>query len=89
VWLCTHGFTKADLLAFSVLERLIEDLDEEYSNPEGNGTVYTDKMKVAAKEFVDVILDEYTSWACELVKRETIDVQEWIKRRDCFTIDVW
>ena len=61
------------------LERLLENLDEEYSDPDGSYTDPTDKMIEASKEFVATVLDEYKVWACELVSRETINVQKWIK----------
>ncbi len=48
------------------LEDILERLDEEYADPEGN--IYsqpTEKMEKAAKVFAEVIEKEYTSWQCE------------------------
>ena len=36
-------------------------------------------MKAAALAFATVLLREYESWACEIVKRETVNVHDWIK----------
>lgn len=68
-----------ELLAHHALEHLLEDLDEEYGDPEGGYVSGTDKMKEAAKVFTTTVLDEYVSWACEIVKRETVDVTAWVK----------
>ena len=66
-----------ELLAHHALERLVEDLDEEYGD--GNYSEATTAMKEAAKVFLTAVLDEYAVWACILVKRETVDVPAWVK----------
>jgi hypothetical protein len=43
------------------LERILEWLDEEYADPEGNPTEGTPEMIAATK----VILDKYIVWLCE------------------------
>ncbi len=78
------GFARMELpsaehLATHALERILEELDEEHCDPDGNYTEETEYMKKAAIRFATSVLDEYTSWACEIVKRETIDVKKWIK----------
>lgn len=70
---------KIESEATHVLGHILEGLDEEHGNPEGSYTEVTNRMKKAAIEFVTVILDEYTSWACEIVKTEQINVKAWIK----------
>ena len=55
----------ADKLAASVLEDLLERLDEEYSDPDGDYTKPTERMKVVARVFVDAVLNDYQAWACE------------------------
>jgi len=65
--------------AEGILERLLEGLYEDYGNPDGDSTDITDTMKEASETFVAAVLEEYTVWACEIIKRETINVQEWIK----------
>ncbi|MEE9365868.1 MAG: hypothetical protein V3W44_04185 [Dehalococcoidales bacterium] len=61
-----------------VLEHLLEDLDDNYGDPEGSIET-TDNMKKAATVFVQAVLDEYTVWQCEVVDRKEIDVAEWVK----------
>ena len=39
----------------------------------------TDKMRDAAKTFIDTVLDEYESRKCHAVCEEVIDVREWLK----------
>ena len=76
----THiKLTDVDSLAEGVLERFLDRLDEEYSDPDGCYTDPTGKMIEASKEFVATVLDEYKVWACELVSRETVNVKDWIK----------
>jgi len=65
--------------AAGILERFIEGLDENYGDPDGSYTETTDRMKESAEEFVTAVLEEYQVWACDIVKRETVNVQEWIK----------
>jgi hypothetical protein len=40
-------------------------LDEEYSDPDGDYTKPTERMKVVARVFVDAVLNDYQAWACE------------------------
>lgn len=61
-----------------VLDRFLEDLDEDYGNPE-EATTQTEAMLVAAKEFVEKINAEYTVWSCKRVATEEINVMDWVK----------
>ena len=63
----------------NVISRLLEGLDEEYGNPDGGYTDPTDSMIKASEAFVSAVIEKYKVWACDLIKRETINVQEWIK----------
>ena len=79
------GFARMKLpgvesLATDVLGRLLEGLDEDYGDPDGGYASGTDEMKEAAIKFTSTVLDEYVSWACEIVKRETVDVAAWVKK---------
>lgn len=47
--------------AARVLERVLENLDEDLGNPDGDATEPTPKMLAA----MQTILDEYTVWNCE------------------------
>lgn len=60
------------------LEDLLEYLDEEYGDPDGPPTEATAKMKEAERAFINVVLQDYSSWACEQVTTEIILVNEWI-----------
>lgn len=48
-----------------VLERVLEELDEEYGDPNGDFPEPTKAMKEAADTFMKVVLDEYVPWNCE------------------------
>lgn len=62
------------------LEDLLEFLDEEYGNPNGEATKPTEAMKAAEREFIEKVLAEYEVWACEPSgEKETINCRDWIK----------
>jgi hypothetical protein len=61
------------------LEQILEDLDEEYGDPDGDPFKETDSMRQAMKTCCDAILAEYEPWSCEPVCKMEIDVQAWIK----------
>ena len=50
----------------SILDSVLESLDEEYGDPDGDYTTPTKKMKEAAEVFAKEIISEYYSWMCEL-----------------------
>jgi hypothetical protein len=64
------------------LERILDDLNEEFGDPDGDGTKPTDAMKRAALSFVDVVFKEFEPWACEptmdfvMITREEAE-QRW------------
>lgn len=60
-----------------VLDSLLERLDEDFSNPNGDATVATEKMKEAEKAFLAVIKAEYDVWTCKEVCRKEINVEDW------------
>ena len=58
--------TRYDLrLAKQALEEMLETLDEEHSDPEGDYTRPTPTMQAAALAFAQAVTREYVSWACE------------------------
>ena len=63
-----------DNVAEATLEYLLEQLDEEFANPDGDFTQPTGKMIQAAKEFIATIADEYTDsiWTLEKVCEEDV-----------------
>lgn len=76
-----NGFARmtVDRKRLCPLDLLLEELDEEYGDPEGDYPIPTDAMKGAEKTFLDVVLSEYTPWACEQVAIKEINVIAWVK----------
>lgn len=64
----------------SVLDFLLESIDETYGNPEGNPYDVTKEMKDASEVFVKTVIEEYSSWACEPVTEIKVNVREWVKK---------
>jgi len=64
----------------AVLDCLLDRLDEDFADPEGDGTKPTEAMKAHARTFVSNILDEYSVWACELNGEHiAVKTQQWIE----------
>lgn len=68
----------AEHFSFSILDRLLEDLDDEHADPNGGGTLPTDAMKAAALEFVEKVLAEYHVWSCDRVATATVRVSDFL-----------
>lgn len=64
-------------LSKDILEDIIERLDEEYGDPDGDYTEPTEDMKKASLELAKVILRDYKSWMCE----ETGEILEYSKEQ--------
>ena len=62
----------------SLLEDVLERLDEEYGGPD-EPSESTKEMEVAAKEFAEKIIAEYTVWQCEPILTVIVDALEWAK----------
>lgn len=79
--LVVHGYRrmKPEISYPRALEDLLEQLDEEYGNPDGGDTQPTPAMLAAEKAFYEAVLAEYKPWACEQVASVTIDVPTWIR----------
>jgi hypothetical protein len=65
--------------ALNPLEHVLEYLDEEYGDSEGDPSKETDAMKEAERVFLEVVKKEYVVWACESVCKKEIIVADWIK----------
>lgn len=52
-------------IANSALEHALENLDEEYGDPDGDNTEPTEAMKAAALSFGRAVVADYVPWACE------------------------
>ncbi len=62
-----------------ILEAILESLDEEFGDPDGDGVSEpTPGMVEAERAFRAAIVAEYDSWACEEVTRETVSVREHV-----------
>ena len=49
----------------SMLDTLLENLDEEYGDPDNDYTEPTEKIKKSALDLARTIKEEYVSWMCE------------------------
>lgn len=77
--ICGFVTMEINVKGYDPLEDILERLDEEYGDPDGDPTKPTEAMIEAEKAFLAVIEKEYTSYMCEIVCRETVNVNEWIK----------
>jgi hypothetical protein len=67
-----------DLNPDRVIEDLLEQLDEEYGDPD-EGTDPSEAMRLAATALCDVIRRNYRVWACEPVATAKVNVQAWVR----------
>lgn len=77
-----YGWTRipVGVNAEQVLERVLEDLDEEHGNPNVDGnTEPTPKMREAAYVFARAIEAEYESWMCDQTHSAEVDVATWVR----------
>ena len=65
-----------DQLSDIILEDLFERLDENYGGE--NPTDISAEIQDKAEEFAKFILDKYEPRQCEIIKRETINVNDWV-----------
>lgn len=61
------------------LDDVLTRLDEEYGDPDGDGTKSTPRMLEAERAFIAAVLDDYQSWACEQTHSETVNVADWVR----------
>jgi len=69
---------KASLDADHILEFTLEQLGEEYSDPDGGDIEPTSAMKGASQTFVAAILANYECWACEQVLEMKVKVVDYM-----------
>ena len=60
----------------NVIENLLERLDEDYGGEDG--TEITEEMREAGRIFISNMFKLYQPWQCEIVKKEVINIKEWI-----------
>lgn len=69
------------LSAKNLVEDLLESLEDDYGDPDGDGTKPTERMIEAAEQFIKVIEHEYVPWAMEKTGESvTVDAYEWVKK---------
>lgn len=73
-----HDEVDMDAKAEWVLTELLENLDEDYSNPNASTDV-TPKMKEAARVFVKAIMEDYVVWPCHETCTAKVNTLEWLK----------
>ena len=56
---------KPEHLTCNSLKWLLDRLDEEYGDPDGDATEPTEVMRAAERAFHAVVLAEYVPWMCE------------------------
>jgi len=80
-----HGYARMpfDVDPERILERVLEDLDEEHGDPNGQCDSTTKAqdavLREAAKTFAAVVVANYSPWACERVTSETVNIKEWVR----------
>jgi len=77
--ICGYAEMIPDWAHYAPLESMLDNLYEEYGDPDGCYTKPTPDMKKAEEAFMSVIAEEYKPGAYEVITQETIDVAEWIK----------
>ena len=73
------GFGKVEWEIDDVISALLEGQWAELGDPE-NGPDVTRRMLDAARAFVEIMREEFTVWACEIVYSEIVDVAAWIAK---------
>lgn len=66
----------------TLLDALIEWLDDEYGDPDGSPTQPTDDMHAAERAFIEAVLAEYQPCTCEVVEERTVRVRDYVDWED-------
>ena len=64
------------------LEDLLEHLDENLGDPNGDGATASPSMKAAEETFLAAVIAEYKPWACEQSTSEKVDPVAWVKENN-------
>jgi hypothetical protein len=82
--LTVHGYARMAVSADGAdpLDRVLEHIDEEHGDPDGDPTTPTPAMRAAEATFLAAVIAEYESWACETVTHQEIDVRAWLQEHD-------
>ena len=66
---------------FNPLEFLLENLDDNYADPEDTGaTPPTPAMQKAEHQFIQAVLNEYKSWHMDPILTETVHIADWLQQ---------
>lgn len=83
-----YGYVRMDipssvLSGEGILEQVIEQVEEEYGDPDGSGVwVATVAVKEAAERLAEQIRHDYPVWPCESVLSVDVDVRKWIEENN-------
>lgn len=75
------GYRRVPVEAYgiNILDDVLEALDEEYGDPDGDSTEPTPAMKKAEAAFLDTICSEYTPCLCEPCDSVLIQTKDWVR----------
>lgn len=79
--ICGYRMVKVEPLAWSPLEAMLENLDDQYAGFDLHTTA-SKEMLQAEKDFVDKIMSAYVPTRAEEVCRRRINVKAWMKEHE-------
>lgn len=62
-----------------ILDYILESLDEQFGDPDGERMTPTPAMFAAADALWATIEADFVPWACEAVETFEVDVQKWVR----------
>jgi len=75
-----YGWSRKSIIGYLdpqyTAQGLLEQLDDEYGDPDGEGDAPTPAMLEAAKVLIAVIEAEYVPWACDRCWKGTVNIRE-------------
>jgi len=69
-------------LAEDTLEHVLEYLDEEYGDWDNDPDGPTDKMKLAAQDFISKVAEDYHVFKCKPVCKKTVKILDYVSEKD-------
>ena len=67
------------LTGAQLVERVLDELDQEHGDPDGDATEPTEAMRKAADDLAAIVEREYVSWMCDTVVLVRVDVAAWMR----------
>ena len=62
-----------------ILDEVLDRIEEEYGDPDGPRKT-TDRMRAAASEFIDLVVEEWGEpYWCEIVETRTVRVRDYVE----------